>query len=190
MRIVIENSAYLAVGFQVPVAHMHTAQSIVRDRRIPAPAGDVLSADFDAEAAVERLLAHPDEEVGDVLLHQQVLAGVGNVFKSEVCFVNGLNPFRKVATITREQAVEVIATSRRLLRANVLEDSGDSVVTFRGRQRRTTHESDPTASLWVYGRNGEPCRRCGEAIRSQMQGPDVRITFWCPRCQRIRDVDC
>jgi endonuclease-8 len=77
-----------------------------------------------------------------------------------------------------------------LLRANVLEDSGDSIVTFRGRHRRTTHESDPTASLWVYGRNGEPCRRCGEAIRSQMQGPDVRITFWCPRCQRIRDVDC
>jgi endonuclease VIII len=183
MRIVIENSAYLAVGFQVPVAHMHTAQSILRDRRIPAPANDVLSPDFDAEAAVPRLLAHPNEEVADVLLHQEVLAGVGNVFKSEICFVNGLNPFRKVATLTREQAVEAIATSRRLLAANVLEDSGDSIITFRGQQRRTTHTSDPTACLWVYGRVGEPCRRCGEVILSRMQGPDVRVTFWCPRCQ-------
>jgi hypothetical protein len=60
-------------------------------------------------------------------------------------------------------------------------------VTYGGRKRRTTHESDPGASLWVYGRNGEPCRRCGEAIRRRIQGMDARVTFWCPRCQPMPD---
>jgi endonuclease-8 len=183
MRIVIENSQYLAVGFHVPVARMHTARSLERDAKIAPPDLDVLSEEFDAEAAVRRLLAHPGEEIADVQLHQEVLAGVGNVFKSEICFVNGLNPFRKVATLTREQAAAAIATARRQLAANVLVDSGDRIVTFRGQQRRTTNQSDPTASLWVYGRAGEPCRRCGELIERRLQGPDARVTFWCPQCQ-------
>lgn len=187
MRIVIENSEYHAIGFRVPVAEMHTAQSLARDRRIPGPGTDVLSPEFDAGAAVLRLLALADEEVGDVLLHQKVLAGVGNVFKSEVCFVTGLNPFRTVATLTPEQAVEAITVARRQLKANVMEDSGDTLVTYRGRGRRTTNESNPSASLWVYGRKGEPCRRCGELIRRRIQGPDARVTFWCPRCQPMPD---
>ncbi len=187
MRIVIENSEYLAVGFRVPVAEMHTAQSLARDCRIPRSDIDVLSDRFDANAAARRLLAHGEEEVGDVLLHQEVLAGVGNVFKSEICFFTGLNPFRKLATITREQADEAVAVAQRLLAANVLEDSGDAIVTYGGRKRRTTHESDPGASLWVYGRRGEPCRRCGEPIRKRIQGPDARVTFWCGHCQPMPD---
>lgn len=187
MRILIETSEYLAVGFRVPVAHMHTAQSLARDRRIPRPALDVLSGDFDAQAAVQRLLASAHEEVGDVLLHQEVLAGVGNVFKSEVCFVTGINPFCRVADLTQAQAAALIAAAQKLIAANVLEDSGDMIVTFKGSHRRTTHESDPAESLWVYGRRGEPCRRCGEPIRSRMQGPDVRVTFWCQRCQPMPD---
>jgi endonuclease-8 len=187
MRIVLSNSKYVAVGFSVPVAEMHTAQSLARDRRIPPPATDVLNAELDVAAATRRLLAHGDEELGDVLLHQEVMAGVGNVFKSEICFVTGLNPFRKVATITRVQADEAVAVAQRLLAANVLEDSGDAIVTYGGRKRRTTHESDPGASLWVYGRRGEPCRQCGEPIRRRIQGPDARVTFWCGHCQPMPD---
>jgi len=81
----------------------------------------------------------------------------------------------------------LITASRRLIKANVLEDSGDTIVTFGGRKRRTTHESDPSASLYVYGRKGEPCRRCGESIRMRMQGPDARVTFWCQSCQPMPD---
>jgi endonuclease-8 len=187
MRIVIENSEYIAVGFRVPVAEMHTALSLARNRKIPRSEMDVLSEAFDADAAARRLLAHGDEEIGDVLLHQEVMAGVGNVFKSEVCFVTGMNPFCTVAALTAEQADGLIAAARRLLTANVLEDSGDSIVTYGGRKRRTTHESDPGESLWVYGRKGEPCRRCGELIRRRLQGPDARVTFWCPRCQPMPD---
>ena len=187
MRIVIENADYQAVGFHVPVAQMHTAQSLRRDRRIPQPETDVLRREFDAEAAIDRAMACSREEIGDVLLHQDVLAGVGNVFKSEICFVNGINPFRAVASLTREQIAALVASSQRLVGANVLEDSHDRIVTYRGQQRRTTHRSDPGESLWVYGRRGENCRRCGEAIQSRLQGPDARVTFWCGQCQPMTD---
>lgn len=187
MRIVIENSEYIAVGFRVPVAEMHTAQSLARQTRIPCEQIDVLSAEFNAAEAERRVQAHGGEEIADVLLHQEVLAGVGNVFKSEICFVTGINPFCKVSALRQDQLQASIAAAQRLVRANVLEDSGDTIVTYGGRRRRTTHESDPGASLWVYGRNGEPCRRCGEPVRRRIQGPDARVTFWCARCQPMPD---
>ena len=187
MRIVIENTQYIAVGFKVPVAEMHTAQSLARDRRFPAPAIDVLNPNFDSAEAALRIQAHSSEEIADVLLHQEVLAGVGNEFKSEICFVTGIHPFCRVAALTLEQIQSVVAASQKLLRANVLVDSPDTLVTYAGATRRTTHASDPTASVWVYGRHGEPCRRCAEPIRRRIQGPDARVTFWCPRCQPMPD---
>ena len=187
MRIVLENSACQAVGFRVPVAHMHTASSLARDRRIPNPASDVLNPTFDPEAVKQRLLACAREEIGDVLLHQEVLAGVGNVFKSEVCFVCRVNPFCKVADLRAEDVDALIQMSQKLIAANVIEDSGDTMVTYRGQQRRTAHTSDPSASLWVYGRNTDSCRRCRERIRRRLQGPDARVTFWCPVCQPMPD---
>src|SRR3954447_8020921 len=183
MRIVIETADFVAVGFNVPVAEMHTAQSLAREKKIPPPGSDVLGGGFDVEAGVERLLACGDLELGDALLRQRMLAGVGNVFKSEICFATGLNPFRKVETIPREQVAEVVAAARRQLGENVMEDSGNRIVTYRGRRRRTTHASDPGESLWVYGRRGLPCRRCGELIRRRLHGVDARATYWCPRCQ-------
>jgi endonuclease-8 len=187
MRIVLENSACQAVGFRVPVAQMHTASSLARDHRIPAPNSDVLNPGFDADAVFERIRACAHEEIGDVLLHQEVLAGVGNVFKSEVCFVTGINPFCKVSALTPTEIEALIRSSQRLIAANVLEDSGDTILTYRGQHRRTAHTSDPTASLWVYGRAGQPCRRCDERIRCRVQGPDARVTFWCAQCQPMPD---
>ena len=187
MRIVIENNEFVAVGFKVPVAEMHTAQSLERDRRIPRPDMDVLRPDFNTAEAVKRIEAHGHEEIGDVLLHQEVLAGVGNVFKSEICFVTGINPFCKVFMLKRGQVEAAVAAAQKLVSTNVLVDSGDTIVTYAGRRRRTTHETDPGASLWVYGRNGEPCRRCGELVRRRIQGPDARVAFWCQQCQPMPD---
>jgi endonuclease VIII len=187
MRIVIETGVLEAVGFGVPVAVMHTARSLERDRRIPGVSRDLLRQEFDAEAAQARLMSCREEEVGDVLLHQEVLAGVGNVFKSEVCFVCGVNPFAKVSDLGSDQVSRLIEAARRLIGLNVLEDSGDTIVTYRGQRRRTTHRSDPRDSLWVYGRGGSPCRRCGEPVRRRIQGPDARVTFWCQRCQPMPD---
>ena len=187
MRILIENSDYIAVGFRVPVAKMLKPQELARATKIPPPAIDVLSEEFNAGEVLRRMNACADEEIADVLLHQEVMAGVGNVFKSEVCFVTGVNPFSKVNSLEHERLTALIAASQRLVAANVLEDSGETIVTYGGRKRRTTRETDPSASLWVYGRAGEPCRRCGEAIRRRIQGPDARVTFWCARCQPMAD---
>lgn len=182
MRIVIETGDFVAVGFSVPLAEMHTAQSLARDRRIPPFASDVLGTDFDKEDARERLRSCGEMELGEALLRQKVLAGVGNVFKSEICFVTRLNPFRKVASLSGEQLAEVVSVAQEQLSTNVLEDSGDRIVTYRG-GRRTTRRSDQSESLWVYGRSGQPCRRCGEPIHSRLQGADARVTYWCPLCQ-------
>ena len=133
------------------------------------------------------MMAGSNETIADALLDQSVLAGVGNVFKSEVCFVAGVHPYCRVAALTADQVQAIIAASRKLVGANVVEDSGDTIVTYMGRGRRTTHESDPGASLWVYGRAGQPCRRCGEPIRRRMQGDNARVSFWCPRCQPMPD---
>ena len=184
-RIVVETADYLAVGFRIPIARIYTEQTLARERKIPRSEQDVLSPTFDAKAAVSRLLTHPNDELGNALLRQDVLAGVGNVFKSEICFLLGLNPFRKVASITQPQAKEIVATAQRLLAANVLEDSSDLIVTYSGKHRRTTNNADPGASLWVYGRKNEPCRRCGTSIERALQAPNTRSTYWCPTCQPL-----
>jgi endonuclease-8 len=187
MRIVIENSEYQAVAFTVPVARIYSAQALARETRIPQPGSDVLSEDFDPVAAAVRVRACAGEEVGNVLLHQYVLAGLGNVFKSEACFVERINPFCLVSALNDDQIAALIGTARRLISANVLEETGNKIVTYRGPNRRTTHRSDPGESLWVYGRSGEPCRRCAERILRRLQGVEARSTFWCPACQPMPD---
>jgi endonuclease VIII len=176
MRIVVETPAMLAVAFDVPVAEFHTAHSLERrqgfNRLGPAP----LAADFDPALAIANLAARRDLDLGLALLDQTVLAGLGNVFKSEVAFACGLNPFRKVATLTPGQLADLVATSRKFLAANVTESSGH--------RRTTTHSTHREENLWVYGREGEPCRRCATAIRSQKHTADGRISFWCPACQQ------
>jgi endonuclease-8 len=184
-RIVLETADFVAVAFRVPVAKMYTAEQLLRERAIPQPASDVLKADFDAVAAVERMRSYANEEIAHVLLRQSVLAGVGNVFKSEICFLEGVSPFTKVASIPDEKLRSIIAAARKLLAANVLEDSGDQIVTFQGRKRRTTNNANPGESLWVYGRKNEPCRKCGTLIQRCLQGPNARSTYWCSACQPL-----
>jgi len=187
MRILLENHDYQAVAFTVPIARIYTAQALAREKRIPPANSDVLGDEFDPTAAVARIRAHAEEEIGEVLLRQQVLAGVGNVFKSEICFVEGVNPFCRVASLTDVQIEALVGTARKLVAANVLEDSGNMIVTYRGQQRRTTHDAKPQDSLWVYNRFGGECRRCGSTIRHRLQGADARVTFWCQSCQPMPD---
>ncbi len=108
MRIVLENRDYHAVAFAVPVARIYSADALARENRIPPAGADVLSENFDPAAAAVRIRACAGEEIGDVLLHQQVLAGVGNVFKSEICFVEGVNPFCLVGALTDQQVAALI----------------------------------------------------------------------------------
>jgi len=186
-RIVLETADFVAVAFRVPVARILSAQSLARDPAIPKPERDVLGPSFDTDAAILRLKSRSEDELAHALLRQTVLAGVGNVFKSEICFLEGISPFAPVRSLPVSKLESLVATAQRLLAANVLEDSGDRIVTYPGRKRRTTRSSNAGESLWVYGRRNEPCRRCGTPIQRCLQGPNARSTYWCPLCQGSTD---
>ncbi len=182
-RIVIATSDWIAVAFDVPVAEFVTARALARHAAISSLGPDLLSSEFDENTALSNLRRCGDANIADAILDQRVIAGVGNVFKSEVLFVSGVDPFRRIATLSDQELREVVAAARALLNANVREARGARRPVGLG-FRRTTRFADPAARLWVYGRSGRPCRRCATPIRSRKQGLDARITFWCPRCQR------
>jgi endonuclease-8 len=171
-----------AVGFNVPLAKFYTGRTLARDSAIPKLGPDLLGAEFAADDARARLLAHGDEEIANVLLNQRVMAGLGNVYKSEVLFACGVHPFRLVSTLTREEVDCILERARRFLEANVKDGSDGGMVTYTG-LRRTTRAADPGARLWVYRRQSKECRRCGATILMQRQGPGARSTYWCPVCQ-------
>lgn len=184
-----------AVAFNVPIAELHTPRSLARHPQLPQLGPDILSASFTSQAGVARLEAfarqHPEAEVGPTLLNQRVLAGLGNVYKSEVAFAARVNPWRTLATLTPTEIDRLVEFSLRYMRANVAPDKGEGIVTAglvtMGGARRTTHRMDrpmdPKARLWVYGRQGQQCRRCGATILMRKQGPQARSTYWCPQCQ-------
>jgi endonuclease VIII len=182
MRITIDTAEYVAVAFDIPVAEFLTARDLDRHQELRALGPDLLEERFDAEEAARRLRSTPDALLGDALLNQRTMAGVGNVFKSEVLFVSGLDPFRTIGSLTDEQVTGLIRTARNLLQANVIDTAKMTPAPWGG-YRRTTRRANPGARLWVYGRGGRPCRRCGLPIEYRKQGPDARGTYWCPRCQ-------
>ena len=182
MRAVIATVDFEAVAFNVPVAKFYTARTLERSAAVPALGPDLLAESFDANEAETRLRAHGDEEIANVLLNQRVLAGLGNVYKSEVCFACGVHPYRHVQTLTRAEIDCLLERSRRFMEANVKDGVEDGIVTYTG-ARRTTRTADPGARLWVYGRRGKECRRCGATILMRKQGSGARSTYWCPSCQ-------
>jgi endonuclease-8 len=186
MRAVIKTIDWEAVAFNVPVAEFHTARSLERSSQVPKLGPDILSDEFTVEGGVARLEAYargnPEAEVAVVLLNQRVLAGLGNVYKSEVAFAAGVNPFRAMRTITPREMEVMVEVSQRYMKANVVDGAGDGIVTYSG-NRRTTHSSNREERLWVYGRQGQECRRCGTAVMMRKQGVQARSTYWCPVCQ-------
>jgi len=187
MRAVIRTADFEAVAFNVPVAEFHTDRSLERYSQIPKLGPDVLSGEFTVEMGMQRLAEYgsvnPQAEIAVVLLNQRVMAGLGNVYKSEVAFIAGVNPFRTMSTITPREMEVMAEFSQRYMQANVLDGAGDGIVTYFG-NRRTTGNSNRDERLWVYGRQGQECRRCcGAAIMMRKQGEQARSTYWCPSCQ-------
>ena len=186
MRVVITCGDYQAVAFNVPIAEFHTARSLERSSQVPKLGLDVLSGGFSVESGVralrERAASHPEDEIGVVLLNQRVIAGLGNVYKSEVAFAARVNPFRAMRTITERELETLVEAARKYMPANVAEGTSEQMVTYTG-PRRTTRAMDHGARMWVYRRQGEECRRCGATIMMRKQGVQVRSTYWCPSCQ-------
>ncbi len=138
----------------------------------------MLQQTFDPDNALIKIRERATEEIAVALLNQHVLAGIGNVFKSEICFACTIHPFRRVETLSHAQLEKIVDVSRKFLKMNVNEETGTNA-------RRTTGSLDQSARLWVYGRRGEPCRRCGTTIEMRSQGTEARTTFWCPSCQPL-----
>jgi endonuclease VIII len=180
MRIVIGTGEALAVGFNIPVAEFLTSRDLLRHRQLQALGPDLLDPAFDRAAAHARIRAHPEDAVADVLLNQRVIAGIGNVFKSEILFIARFDPFLRVADLSDESIEGLLDIAIKQLRVNVA-DQARSLAPTRG--RRTTGSLHPDKGLWVYGRSGLPCRKCGTAILARKTGEDARLTYWCPRCQ-------
>lgn len=133
---------------------------------------DLLGDDWDPRRAAANLVARPDRAIGTALLDQRVMAGVGNVYCNELCFLLGRLPTSQVATLADPR--RAVALARDILWANRLRPA-----------RTTTGNTRPGQQLWVYGRDGRPCRRCGALIaRAGPSGSDAeRVSYWCPRCQ-------
>jgi endonuclease VIII len=182
MRIAIRTADFEAIAFNVPVAEFLAAGDLERQSAIRDLGPDPLSEAFDEAEAVARIAARRDATVAEALLDQRAIAGIGNIYKSETLFICSVNPFTLVRDLEPGAVARVVATAAKLLRVNVAEASGSGIVTYSG-LRSTTGRADPSAGLWVYGRAGKPCRRCGTAVSRRKHGVDARSTYWCERCQ-------
>lgn len=181
MRVVVATAGFEAVGFNLPVAEFLDARALARqpDLRLMGP--DLLGDTFDAQEALRRFRTRPRLSIADALLNQRIVAGAGNVYKSEALFLCGIDPFAAVAEVGDAAILSMLATARKHLQANVIDPTA-AIVTYRG-FRRTTRRADPAERLYVYGRAGKPCRKCGTPIEVRAQGANARLTYWCPRCQ-------
>jgi endonuclease-8 len=170
IRAQLGNAEWLATGYRVHDLKLVATEH--EDELVGHLGPDLLGPDWDLDRAVTNLLTAPELPIGEALLDQRLLAGIGNMYKCEVLFVERVDPWRATGSV--RELGRLIVTAQRLMRAN--RDHPEQSTT--GRMGRGEEH-------WVYGRRGEPCFRCRTPIRMAEQGaaPQARITYWCPRCQ-------
>ncbi len=170
IRAVLATAERAAVGYRLPVLDLLPTS---REDAVVGHLGpDLLGPDWDPDEAVRRLSAAPGRSIGEALLDQRNLAGIGNVYKSELCFLRGVTPWTPVGEVGDLR--RMVALAQELLDAN---KARHGHVTTGDPRRGRMH--------WVYGREHQPCRRCGTPIRLADQGPlgEARVTYWCASCQ-------
>ena len=167
IRLLLANTRWQAVGYLLGITEVLPTAS---EHRVTGHLGpDLLGPDWDATEAVRRLERSAVRPIGEALLDQRNLAGIGNLFKSEVLFLRGVSPWKQVGDV--KDLPKMVDLARRLLDANKARIG-----------QVTTGDTTPGRQTWVYGRQGAPCRRCGTQIRKRTDGAE-RMTFWCPSCQ-------
>ena len=151
----------------------------IRSRNLCRRLGpDLLAEEIELDAILQRAreFVDPESPLVDVLLDQRVACGIGNVYKSEVLFIEGQHPLAQLGKTTAENLKRLYQTARSLLRRNL-----------GGGPRATRFTNDGGGRLWVYGRHGKPCLRCGDCICCERCGTDMRSTYWCPTCQNTKN---
>ena len=172
-RCVIEVEGAVAVCFSAPVLRVLSAPALARDDRLNALGPDILGESFDAPRAIVRMRKEPERAIGDAVLEQRFVAGIGNIYKSESLFRAQVDPFAPVGSLDDATLERILNEARKLMRANL-----------HGAMRPTV--SGAGERYWVYRRSRRPCRRCGTRIEMKRQGALARSTYWCPRCQKPR----
>jgi endonuclease-8 len=169
--VVIETAQVAAVLFGAPLIELLPPGSTGTHPTLRDLGPDLLSPDFDPMEALARLQMREEMEIGEVLLDQKVMAGIGNVYKSEVLFLCGIHPFDRVKDMDDKRLLRIICTARNALSCNL------------GFGMRRTRPTSSPHRFWVYGRAGRPCFRCGTRVKHRRQGDQARSTYWCPVCQ-------
>ena len=182
-RIVLETLEWVAVAFDVYNAEFVRAERVAIDP-VVATLGPDLLGNFDLTEALARVRRAGSRAMHEVLLDQRVMAGIGNVYKSELLFLSAIHPDVPAPAVDDAHWREIMTLAQSLLRANVAESSPSGIVAYRG-PRRTTSRINPSDRLWVYGRGGKPCRKCGARIAIRKDGDAARVTYWCPHCQPV-----
>jgi endonuclease-8 len=155
----------VAVCFNAPTVELLAPGAEANHPSLAGLGPDVLAQPLDLDEIRRRARRRPPETpLGELLLDQRVVAGIGNVWRCEALFLEGHNPWTPVSALTDDQLDTLMSTAGRIMT--------ESLGPFTGRPRR-----------WVYGRSGRPCRRCGTAVTSRGQGEQARIAYWCPTCQ-------
>jgi len=184
-RVVLVTETWTAVGFALGTVEL--VETATESDVLPDLGPDLLGPDWDEDEALRRLSASPDRPVGAALLDQRNLAGIGNLYKSELCFLVGANPWAPVAAVDLPRLVR---------RAKAVLEANKHRV-----EQTTTGDLRRGRQTWVYRRERQPCRRCGTPVRVAMADPDLaspsatspsasskgpvseRATYWCPTCQ-------
>ena len=185
MRVRVDTADWVAVAFNVPVAEFVTPKELATKDPVAKLGPDLLGRDFDRDEAVRRLVASAHQPIAMSLLDQRLVAGIGNIYKSETLFLAGVNPFTPAAAVPKDVLEKLLDIARGLLQDNVVEGTSPRIQTYRN-LRMTNPASNHDESLWVYGRAGKPCRKCGSAIEMKKMGLEARSTYWCSTCQPSR----
>jgi endonuclease VIII len=187
---VIETEQAVAVCFDAPTVELIDSRALALHPGLARLGPDLARDAADLEEAFERL-RHPGRAgltVGEGLLDQSAQSGLGNVYRSEVCFLEGVDPLAVMATLDDATLRRLIATGHRLLVANRSRAGRITMPDALGGPAASSGPRSPGRRLWVYGRAGRPCRRCGTLIRSAVVGDLPRPVYWCPSCQPAKDL--
>jgi endonuclease VIII len=184
--VILTTARHEAVCFEVPNAVILSPLATRRFvARLPASI-DILSDVFDAEAAAERIRCAPHAAIAIALLDQQLIAGIGNVYKSEALFAARVHPEHQCQKLDALKTLELVRVAQTMMRANVSDIHTDSPGAHYRYQRTTRSGCEVgKGTIAVYGRQGRDCYTCGSAIVMIRQGDQLRSTYFCPFCQRL-----